>query len=165
MGFRILEPHDPEASSSRKPLRTGRWKAAIRALAVAAPLFVAVAPGIGCRSKEPPPRELQFVWSPLGTWSGHGNRQTESFTSDTGSLRVQWITSNETRPGAGTFQLTIHSAISGRPLQVAVDQRGPGRNTAYVQEDPRVFFAVVESAGLDWSFTIDEAVVGQPKDR
>jgi hypothetical protein len=126
---------------------------------------VAVAGGIGCRSKEPPPRELQFVWRPLGTWSGHGNRQTESFTSDTGSLRVQWITSNETRPGAGTFQLTIHSAISGRSLQVAVDHRGPGRNTAYVQEDPRVFFAVVESAGLDWSFTIDEAVVGQPKDR
>jgi hypothetical protein len=77
---------------------------------------------------------------------------------------VQWSTSNETRPGAGTFRLTIHSAISGRPLQVAVDQQGPGRDMAYVHEDPRVFFAVVDAAGLDWSFTIDEAVVGQPKD-
>jgi hypothetical protein len=139
-------------------------KAAIGALAIAAPFFVAAASGSGCRSSEPPPPEPQFVWSPLGAWSGRGNKQTESFTSDTGSLRVQWSTSNETRAGTGRFQLTIHSAISGRPLHVAVEQVGPGHDTAYVHEDPRVFFAVVDAAGLDWSFTIEEAVVGQPKD-
>ena len=30
--------------------------------------------------------------------------------------------------------------------------------TEYVQQDPHVFFAKVESANLEWSFTVDEAV-------
>jgi len=59
---------------------------------------------------------------------------------------------------AGEFKLTIHSSISGRPLQVAVDQRGPGSDTAYVNEDPRVFFAVVDASNIEWSFSIDEAI-------
>jgi hypothetical protein len=73
-------------------------------------------------------------------------------------MRIQWKTASETPPGTGTFQLTINSSISGRPLQVAVDRHGVGGDIAYVQEDPRVFFAVVESANVDWSFTIEEAV-------
>jgi hypothetical protein len=27
-----------------------------------------------------------------------------------------------------------------------------------VNEDPRVFFAVVDSTGIEWSFSVDEAV-------
>ena len=73
----------------------------------------------------------------------------------TGALRVKWET---TGPADGTFLLTIHSSISGRPLQVAVDQKGPGGDTAYVNEDPRVFFAVIESDRMDWSFSVDEAM-------
>ena len=73
-------------------------------------------------------------------------------------MRVQWKTINEVTPGAGTFRLTINSSISGRPLFTAVDRRGTGSDVAYVQEDPRVFFAVVDSANLDWSFTVEEAV-------
>jgi hypothetical protein len=96
------------------------------------------------------------VWRSLGSWSGRGNTQTESFTSDTGSLRVRWQTSREARPGDGTFRLTLHSAISGRPLVQAVDHRGVGAETAYVSEDPRVFYVVVDSARIEWSFTIDE---------
>ena len=61
-------------------------------------------------------------------------------------------------PTPGTFKLTIHSSISGRPLQVAVDQLGPGADTAYVNEDPRVFFAVVDASNIEWSFSVDEAV-------
>jgi hypothetical protein len=96
------------------------------------------------------------VWRSVGSWSGRGNTQTESFTSDTGSLRVRWQTDHEVRPGDGTFRLTLHSAISGRPLVQAVDHRGVGADTSYVSEDPRVFYVVVDSARLDWSFTIDE---------
>jgi hypothetical protein len=99
------------------------------------------------------------AWRSVGSWSGRGNSQTESFTSDTGSLRVRWRTDHEVRPGDGSFRLTLHSAISGRPLVQAVDHHGAGADTAYVGEEPRVFFAVVDSAGLEWSFTIDEGSV------
>lgn len=112
-----------------------------------------------CHAPSPPPAApAQIVWRDLGTWSGRGNKQTESFTGETGALRVRWTTRREPAPGQGAFELTIHSAISGRPLQVAVDHRGNGQDTTYVQEDPRIFFAVVESADIDWEFTIDEAV-------
>ena len=98
------------------------------------------------------------VWRPIGNWSGRGNTQTESFTSDTGSLRVRWQTDHEVAPGDGTFRLTLHSAISGRPLAQAVDHRGVGADTSYVSEDPRVFYFVVDSASVEWSFTIDEGI-------
>jgi hypothetical protein len=101
-----------------------------------------------------------MMWHTMGSWSGQGNVQTESFNSDTGGLRVKWETRNEATPGAGTFKLTLNSAISGRPIGVAVDRRGPGRDTAYLTDDPRTYYAVVESANLDWSFTIQEAVSG-----
>ena len=84
--------------------------------------------------------------------------QTGSFTGATGAFRIAWTTRNPTAPDGGSFRLTIHSAISGRPLDVAVDQRGPGADTAYVTEDPRVFYAVVDASNLEWSFTVDEAV-------
>ena len=41
------------------------------------------------------------------------------------------------------FKVAIHSSISGRPLVVPIDHRGPGRGTAFVSEEPRVFFALV----------------------
>jgi hypothetical protein len=85
--------------------------------------------------------------------------QTESFNSE-GGLRAEWETKSETKPGAGTFKLTINSAISGRPIGVMVDRRGPGHGTAYLTDDPRTYYAVVEASNLDWSFTIQEAVTG-----
>ena len=98
------------------------------------------------------------VWRSIGSWSGRGNTQTESFTSDTGSFRVRWQTDHEAAPGDGTFRLTLHSAISGRPLAQAVDHRGVGADTSYVSEDPRVFYVVVDSARVEWRFTIDEGI-------
>ncbi len=104
------------------------------------------------------PTHDDVIWEHLGDWTGKGSSQTESFTGATGAFRIKWQT-RAAAPGVeGTFLLTIHSAISGRPLQVAVDQRGPGADTAYVNEDPRVFFAVVEAENLEWSFSVDEAV-------
>jgi len=114
----------------------------------------------GCGSQSTPAARQVIVWQPVGSWSGHGNVQSESFTSDTGAMRVRWQTSNEVPAHAGAFRLTAHSAISGRPLQLAVDHRGVGGGTSYISEDPRVFYIVVDSANLDWSFTVEEAVVG-----
>jgi hypothetical protein len=84
--------------------------------------------------------------------------QTEPFISDTGSLRVRWATSHEAAPGTGTFRVTVHSDVSGRPLVVAVDVRGVGKDTAYVTEDPRPFFLVVESTNVDWTIEAEEGV-------
>ena len=114
---------------------------------------------VGCRQAPKAAKKADPVaWRRVGTWSGVGSLQTESFESGSGSLRVQWKTVNEAAPGTGTFRLAFHSSISGRELQVAVDRKGSGADTAYVQQDPHVFFAKVESANLEWSFTVDEAV-------
>jgi hypothetical protein len=105
--------------------------------------------------KQPP-----IEWETIGSWSGRGNKQTDSFMSDTGALRIQWeAKSSDHAETPGKFRLTIHSSISGRPLsQAVVDQKGAGKGTTFFSEDPRVFFAVVESEELDWSFTIEDRV-------
>ena len=99
-------------------------------------------------------------WKNLGEWSGRGNAQTESFVGLTGALRMRWRTNNEDPKGAGTFRLILQSAISGRDLQETVDEKGPGEGTAYAAEDPRAFQISVDSANLDWSFTVEEAIFG-----
>ena len=105
------------------------------------------------------------VWRPLGSWSGRGSLQTESFTSDTGALRVRWEASRPSSPDAPTasavFRLNAHSAISGRLLQQVVDQAGAGSGVGYVQQDPHVFYVVVESSQRNWRFTVEEAI-GDP---
>ena len=111
-----------------------------------------------CREDRTPARTPTVVWRKLGTWSGHGSMQTDPFISDTGSLRLRWETSREAAPGSGTFRVTLHSDVSGRPLLVAVDVRGARHDTTYVTEDPRPFFLAVESANLDWTIEADEAV-------
>lgn len=100
----------------------------------------------------------EVIWERLGAWSGTKSLQTESFTSDTGAFRIAWETRPGKAPEEGTFLLTLHSAISGRPLQVVVDHRGLGAATAYANDDPRIFFAVVDASNLEWSFTVDEAI-------
>jgi hypothetical protein len=101
------------------------------------------------------------VWRPLGSWSGRGSLQTESFTSETGALRVRWETRDpkaEVSAAPASFRLNAHSAISGRLLQPVVEQAGAGSGVGYVQQDPHVFYVVVESNQLNWSFTVEEAV-------
>jgi hypothetical protein len=97
-----------------------------------------------------------MLWRTLGSWSGHGNVQTESFVSETGYLRVRWETSQETKPDAGHFQLAICSSISGRTLLNAVDVHGVAHDTVFVNEDPRSFYAVVQATDIEWKFTVDE---------
>jgi hypothetical protein len=109
--------------------------------------------------KPDPPRQV-VVWRAVGSWSGHGNRQTESFTSDSGALRIRWATRHEDPGGAAGFRVTAHSAISGRLLQEAVDHRGTGSGVAYVNQDPHVFYLMVESDHLDWTLSAEEAIAG-----
>ena len=145
--------------------RRGRFF--LRTLRVLRLLVVIAVSACGTRASEPPQQtERRVVWHPLGTFSGHGNRQTESFTSDTGTLRVTWETALGTDPGrtqvrpgsVPVFRLTAHSAISGRPLQQVVEHTGPGKGVGYVQQDPHVFYMVVEAGPVDWKFTVEEAI-------
>ena len=114
-----------------------------------------------CGAPPPEPaRKEVVIWKQLGSWSGRGNAQTESFVGLTGSLRLRWRTTDEDPKGQGRFKLILQSAISGRALQEPVDEEGPGEGTAYAADDPRVFHILVESANLDWSFTVEEAAFG-----
>jgi len=106
-------------------------------------------------------REPPLGWRAAVTFSGRGDRQTDSFDIDNGYWRVKWETKNENPPGQGRFKLTIHSAISGRPLMELVNHKGAGNDTAYVAEDPRLYFMVIESANVDWSVTVEESVMGE----
>lgn len=131
-------------------------------LAVAA--LVAAIGVEGCRGRDAAlaKAQPQIIWRQVGSWSGRGNSQTESFTSDSGALRVRWETKPAGGvPGNGTFRLVAHSAISGRVLQPVVDQRGAGSGVDYVSQDPHVFYMSVEAAGLDWTFSVDEGIAGE----
>jgi hypothetical protein len=126
------------------------------------PLFLiaAVLLSGACRHDSVPETKSRTVgWSPIGTWSGRGSTQTDSFNIESGQWRIKWEATNENPPGAGTLVVTVHSAVSGRPLMRAVDHRGIGRDTAYVNEDPRLYHLVIESANLDWKIAVEEAVV------
>jgi hypothetical protein len=99
----------------------------------------------------------------MASFSGRGDSQTESFDIDSTEWRIKWETKGAAAPDAGSFHLVVHSAVSGRPIQDAVQQRGNGHGIAYVTEEPRLYELVIESRGLDWSVRVEEAVVGAPR--
>jgi hypothetical protein len=134
----------------------------MRAATVVAVALVASA--CGARAEPAKPAAQAGVgWRQLGTWSGRGNAQTASFTSDTGALRVRWQArpapnENAPRSASPSLRIAAHSAISGRLLQPVVEHAGAGEGIGYVQQDPHVFFMVVEASQLAWTVTVEEAV-------
>src|SRR5579863_1595401 len=100
-------------------------------------IFLLLIASTACTHQPQP--EPAIGWRPVGSWSGHGNAQTDSFNIESGQWRIKWATTNEHPAGAGSFRATVHSAVSGRPFMVAVDHRGAGNGIAYVNEDPRLF--------------------------
>jgi hypothetical protein len=115
-----------------------------------------------CDAKAPTPGPAMVaVTRSLGTWHGRGS-QTIGFVSESGRLKVRWEALNERPEGAGTFRLTLNSAVSGRPIQLIADHRGTGRDSSEVSDDPRPYNLQVESANVDWSITVDE-VVASPR--
>jgi hypothetical protein len=110
-------------------------------------------------------RETHVVgWRTLGSWSGRGSEQTESFLVEGSLVRVRWQTRNDTPAGMGAFRLTFHSAVSGRELGVAADHRGAGEGEAYIPEEPHHAYFFVESEGVDWSFSAEEGEAGTVRD-
>ena len=113
-----------------------------------------------CRRPTETRPEPEVVWRRLGSWSGTGNTQTESFLFESGALRVRWETLNERIGHVGKFRLILQSAVSGRQLAVAADQRGVGKCESLVSEPPHQAYVLIESSDVDWSFTVDEGVIG-----
>jgi len=99
------------------------------------------------------------VWRPLGHWTGTGSRQTESFDVVSGARRLQRETRATSGAGAGRWRVWLYSGISGRPLQLVVEGDGAGTGTAYVADDPRVSYLVIEAERVAWTATLEEAVV------
>ena len=111
---------------------------------------------VSCGSQPAPPAMVATTRA-LGTWQGRGS-QTIGFNSESGRFRVTWQTRNDQPPGRGTFQLTAHSAVSGRPIQAIADHRGIGEGAANVEDDPRPYNLMVESANIDWTISVIEVV-------
>jgi hypothetical protein len=128
------------------------------AVTLAVGLMTAACRGQANRSDQSPRHAV--AWRTVGSWSGSGNGQTESFTSETGALRIHWTTSRKQPGNTGNFRLTAHSAISGRLLEQVVDQQGAGNGVGYVNQDPHVFYLMVESDHLDWKVSVEEAFAG-----
>lgn len=160
-GFWVLGSVELSTRTQNQEPRTQNPALRTKNLFLLACVLLASACGAPHAQTSSPPKNTasQIAWQTLGSYAGHGSEQSASFTSDNGAMRILW----EAKPSgaassSGTFRLTIHSAISGRPLFVAVDQKGPGKGTAFVGEDPRVFFAEIDSHDLDWSFTVQERI-------
>ena len=113
-----------------------------------------------CRSDAPRPQpQPVIVWKPVGSWAGRGDKQTETFTSDSGGFRVHWETTKEAPAGGGRLRVVFRSGDSGRELIEAIDARGAGSGTEEVAADrPRWCYITIESADVDWKVSVDERI-------
>jgi hypothetical protein len=122
-------------------------------------VFLAALSFAGCRNRAQPAERELTTWKPVGSWSGRGDKQTETFTSDNGGFRVTWATKNETVPGEGRLKVIFRSGDSGRPIIDAVDARGEDHDVEIVSaERPRWYYLTIESANVDWTVTVDERI-------
>jgi len=128
-----------------------------RLLAAALAALLTVACGSGYTAVQKPPAH---EWKRVGSWSGRGDKQTESFTSDTGGFRVHWETKNEAPSGGGRLKVVFRSGDSGRDIIDAVDAHGVGHGIEEVGDRPRWYFLTIESANVDWMVTVEEPVTG-----
>jgi hypothetical protein len=129
------------------------------------PFVLFVLPFVSFVSCSAPPARAEQVraaeqptWHALGSWSGRGSRQTESFDVTTGALRLTWkATKDAGAPATGVFRVSLYSAISGRALQVFVERTDSGEGTAYVADDPRVSYLVIDAEHMTWKASLEEA--------
>ena len=123
------------------------------------------AAAIGAACSPPPVAEAarpaaEPRWHQLGAWAGHGSRQTDSFDVATGALRLRWETRGDATAAGSRFKVSLHSAISGRPLQTLLEHRGAGAGTVHAEDDPRVSYLVIEAEEVDWRIEVFLAASG-----
>jgi hypothetical protein len=121
-----------------------------------------------CDAQGPPPLETPervVAWKPVASWSGRGNLQTQTFTSDNGSFRIHWETTNESRTGQGTLRVAFRSGDSGRVIIDAIDQKGVGRGDREVGDMVRWYYLTIDSTNVDWRVTVEEPIMGRTMPR
>ncbi len=138
-----------------------------RAVAVGAVIVVAACAS-ACRGDQPGPvaerpAAAAITWREIGTWSGGLSRQTESFEVSIAAMRLRWQTKSETSPGAGRLTVTLHSAVSGRPLQTIVDAHGVSSATVNVADEPRWCHFVIEAENVEWQMTLEQGFASDPR--
>jgi len=123
----------------------------------------------GCRSDAAPPAGAEpkavVIWKTVGSWSGRGSRQTETFTGDTGGFRVRWETKNAA-PGAGHLHVIFRSGDSGREIIDAVNEPHVGSDSDVTEvsaERPRWYYLTIDSAEVDWTVIVDERIDARVK--
>ena len=150
---------------SALPHRKFAWNDCLRpAASRKVTILLAVSVLLMCACKSPtarPHTSPEIGWRPVASWSGRGNTQTESFYMDSGQWRIRWEASDEKPSSTGNFRAIVHSTVSGRLVEVAVDHPGAGNGVAYMAEEPRQFFLVIESSGVDWKVAVDEGVTAE----
>jgi outer membrane biogenesis lipoprotein LolB len=99
----------------------------------------------------------------LGAWTGKGST-TLGFVSESGSFRIVWKTQNQDSAHPGSFQLTLRSGISGRPMKVIADHQGAGGASVEFGDDPRLYEFLVESSRIDWSISVQETFAPKGQD-
>ena len=115
-----------------------------------------------CRQVPPPPPPLVPVVQTMGTWEGRGDH-TIGITSQSGKFQIRWRTTESADAMApGVFRVTVHSAVSGRPLHEVISHVGAGSGVVDYEEDPRQFNLMIASADVDWVVTVDETVLTRP---
>jgi hypothetical protein len=110
----------------------------------------------GCeKSRGSSPRDSRGAEPVTFSWQGEGNR-TLGFPSESGVFQISWKSFDPKTPGDGTLQVTVRSAISGRPIRIVVDQKGEGAGSVDFADDPRLYELLVDSAGLKWTISVVE---------
>jgi hypothetical protein len=124
--------------------------------ALATALTLVSLANFACRSEHTAKHKTKVAWRSVGSWSGHGDAQTDSFDIGYADVRIRWETKNEKPAGAGTFRVAVCSSVSGRELTAAVNSKGVGHNVAYVSVDPHWSYLLINSDNLDWSVSVEE---------
>lgn len=118
-----------------------------------------------CRTEPEPAaahRPAETAPRQLGSWKGSGST-TLGFVSESGSFRINWTTRNQDATQPGSFQLTLRSGISGRPIKVIAEHRGAGAGSEEFGDDPRMYEFLVESSHIEWSISVDETFAPRRK--
>ena len=137
-----------------------RFRVATTLLLVAACATLSACGGDAPPAPAPP---VALEWREVGSWSGTGHRQTESFEVSQFAMRLRWRVVRETTPGQGHLTVTLHSAVSGRPLQTLVDATGIASGEALVADDLRPAHFVIEGEHVEWQMTLEQPYARETK--
>ncbi len=91
----------------------------------------------------------------LGTWSGDGMQSTGTFTTQTGSLKLMYDTTDVTDPAGIHFSVTIYDANDNRPKDIMLSIREPAEGESYYNIRPGEYYLKINAANVRWALTLE----------